>query len=302
MGLDHGRFAQAALAGSLILWLLLGGPWRLGRADIGRVIGGAADLGDADDRPDRALRLSFRIHRYRRPRHRRTRTRPTCRSARAAKSIIGRRLGGEFVVAGKVNNVPASFLFDTGASTVVIRAQDAKKMGIDTATLDYDVRVTTANGAAMAAETRLDQLSVGPIVIRNVRALIAKPGALSENLLGMSFLERLDSYSVERGRLVLKARRSGLSAVIRARRASLSGLSQCGSSATSAKRASRERRTSPAKHGDCASLTQHFKSRPPAAPASRASAPAGRRRRRTGPACGRRHVVQPHAALKARAI
>ena len=42
--------------------------------------------------------------------------------------------------------------------------------------------------------------------MRNVRALVARPGALSENLLGMSFLERLQSYSVERGELVLKAR------------------------------------------------------------------------------------------------
>ena len=42
LGLDHGRFAQAALAGVLILWLLLGGPWRLRRADIGRALGGAA--------------------------------------------------------------------------------------------------------------------------------------------------------------------------------------------------------------------------------------------------------------------
>ena len=57
----------------------------------------------------------------------------------------------------------------------------------------------------MAATTHLDKISVGPIVIRNVRALVAKPGALSESLLGMSFLERLQSYSVERGRLVLKA-------------------------------------------------------------------------------------------------
>ena len=59
---------------------------------------------------------------------------------------------------------------------------------------------------AMAAATRLDKVSVGPIVIRNGRALVAKPGALSESLLGMSFLERLQSYSVERGRLVLKAK------------------------------------------------------------------------------------------------
>ena len=120
--------------------------------------------------------------------------------------IINQRLGGQFVIPGKVNNVPSTFLFDTGASTVVIRAQDAKKMGLQTSALDFDVEVTTANGSAMAAETRLDELSVGPIVLHNVRALIARPGALSENLLGMSFLERLKSYTVERDRLVMVAK------------------------------------------------------------------------------------------------
>ena len=66
--------------------------------------------------------------------------------------------------------------------------------------------VTTANGAAMAAEVRRDSIEVGPIVMRNVRALVARPGALEESLLGMSFLERLKSYAVERGRLILTAR------------------------------------------------------------------------------------------------
>jgi len=41
---------------------------------------------------------------------------------------------------------------------------------------------------------------------RNVAALVARKGALGESLLGMSFLERLQSYSVERGRLVLKGK------------------------------------------------------------------------------------------------
>jgi aspartyl protease family protein len=88
----------------------------------------------------------------------------------------------------------------------VLRAQDAAKVGVDAAGLDFDVSVVTANGAAMAATTRLDKISVGPIVIRDVRALVARPGALSESLLGMSFLDRLRSYSVERGRLVLKGK------------------------------------------------------------------------------------------------
>jgi len=42
--------------------------------------------------------------------------------------------------------------------------------------------------------------------MRDVRALVARPGALSESLLGMSFLDRLQGYSVERGRLVLKGK------------------------------------------------------------------------------------------------
>jgi aspartyl protease family protein len=205
LGLDHGHFAQAAIAGALVFWLLPRGLRRLGRADIGRVLGGALTWAALMialtglyayrfEFSDFADRVMAELNPAAEP-----------MIGQGGEVIINRRLGGEFVVAAKVNNVPASFLFDTGASTVVIRAQDAKKMGLDTAALDYDVRVTTANGAAMAAETRLDQLSVGPIVVRNVRALIARPGALSENLLGMSFLERLDSYAVERGKLVLKA-------------------------------------------------------------------------------------------------
>ena len=70
---------------------------------------------------------------------------------------------------------------------------------------NIDAPVTTANGAALAAEVRLDQVAVGPIVMRNVAALVARPGALDESLLGMSFLGRLKSYAVERGRLVLTA-------------------------------------------------------------------------------------------------
>jgi aspartyl protease family protein len=205
LGLDHGRFAQAGLAGALLVWLLLGGPWRLSRADLGRALGGVLTWAALTialtglyayrfEFTNLADRVIAELHPIE----------PLV--GQGGEVIIGRRLGGEFLISAKVNNSTANFLFDTGASTVVIRAQDAKKMGIEPAALDYDVRVTTANGAAMAAETRLDQLSVGPIVVHNVRALIARPGALSENLLGMSFLERLDSYSVQRDRLVLKAR------------------------------------------------------------------------------------------------
>ncbi|RBP13872.1 aspartyl protease family protein [Roseiarcus fermentans] len=127
-------------------------------------------------------------------------------TGQGGEAIVGRRLGGAFAVTTHINGARATLLFDTGASMVVLTAADARRAGINTAELVYDVPVTTANGAAMAAETRLDQISVGPIVMRKVSALVARPGALEESLLGMSFLERLKSYSVERGKLVMTAK------------------------------------------------------------------------------------------------
>jgi len=89
---------------------------------------------------------------------------------------------------------------------VVLTAEDARRAGVETSRLVFDVPVSTANGAAMAAETRLEQIAVGPIVMRNVPAMVARRGALDESLLGMSFLERLKSYTVERDRLILVAK------------------------------------------------------------------------------------------------
>ncbi len=121
-------------------------------------------------------------------------------------AIVARRLGGEFAVTAHINGARTTLIFDTGASMVVLTAADARRAGINTAGLGYDVPVTTANGGAMAAEVELNQIAVGAIVMRKVPALVAKPGALVESLLGMSFLERLKSYAVERGKLILTAK------------------------------------------------------------------------------------------------
>ena len=85
-------------------------------------------------------------------------------------------------------------IVDTGASTIVLRPADARKAGIDPKSLTYRVPVLTANGRAMAARVRLDSVAIGPLDRKNVDALVAQPGALTQSLLGMSFLSRLRSY------------------------------------------------------------------------------------------------------------
>jgi aspartyl protease family protein len=119
---------------------------------------------------------------------------------------VVRRRGGDFVIEARANGRPLLFVFDTGASSVVLRAEDARRIGIDVSKLAYLSVVSTANGVARAAETTIDSLSVGTITQRRVRALVAQPGALMQSLLGQSFLGKLDSYSVEKDRLVLRGR------------------------------------------------------------------------------------------------
>jgi aspartyl protease family protein len=107
---------------------------------------------------------------------------------------IRKRPDGHFVVSTVANGVPLKMLVDTGASTVVLRPEDAQRLRIDVDRLRYLVPVHTANGTTYAASVRLESLSVGKISLKDVDALVAKQGTLRDNLLGMSFLNRLTSY------------------------------------------------------------------------------------------------------------
>ena len=117
---------------------------------------------------------------------------------------IRRQLDGQFVARTRVNGVPVNMIVDTGATTVVLRPEDARRLGIDLGKLSYSVPVRTANGTSMAARIRLKTITVGSVNIRNVEALISRPGALHQSLLGMSFLSRLRSYEFSGDFLTLR--------------------------------------------------------------------------------------------------
>jgi aspartyl protease family protein len=120
--------------------------------------------------------------------------------------VISRRVGGSFVVDGRVNDRDMRFIFDTGASTMVLTPESARSVGINPDSLSYVVPVSTANGRTLAAMVVLDRVTVGSITEQRVRALVTRPGQLRENLLGMTFLERLASYEVRNNRLILRGR------------------------------------------------------------------------------------------------
>lgn len=118
---------------------------------------------------------------------------------------IRRMGGGQFVARARVNGVSLRMIVDTGASSVVLTQGDAQRVGINVGGLRYIVPVQTANGTSYAARVQLRDINVGDVGLTRVEALVAKPGALHQSLLGMSFLSRLRSYEFSGDFLTLRS-------------------------------------------------------------------------------------------------
>ena len=117
---------------------------------------------------------------------------------------IRKRLDGHFNANVDVNGKQIAMIVDTGASSIVLTPEDATKAGIDIRNLAYNIPVLTANGRTFAARVRLDKVAIGPVDRANVDALVAKHGAMTQSLLGMSFLSRLRSYEFSGDFLTLR--------------------------------------------------------------------------------------------------
>lgn len=122
---------------------------------------------------------------------------------KAAAVEIQRGAGGEFTLRAKINGVTAPMVVDTGATSVVLTYETAKAAGLPLELLDYDVDVETAGGRTKAARLTLDRLAIGKLVERSVPALVVPHGQMKTNLLGMSFLDRLERWEVRSDRLML---------------------------------------------------------------------------------------------------
>jgi len=110
----------------------------------------------------------------------------------------------QYYVNADVNRRSARFLVDTGASYVALRDSDARNAGIYTSYTDYTYPVHTANGETKAAFVTIDEIEIDGLRIEGVKAFILQDEQLAVNLLGMSFLSRLESVEARRGELVLR--------------------------------------------------------------------------------------------------
>jgi aspartyl protease family protein len=111
---------------------------------------------------------------------------------------------GHFRTEGRIDGQRVAFMVDTGASMVALNETSAARFGLHPSRADYNATVTTANGIVKGARARLAMVELGELTVRDVDALVLPDEALSENLLGLSFLSKLKRFAYANGQMVLE--------------------------------------------------------------------------------------------------
>ena len=124
-------------------------------------------------------------------------------SAGRSVTIEGDRLG-HFQAEASIDGRHIRLMVDTGASVVALTHEDAAAAGFRPFPSDFSRKVATANGEVAVAPIRIREMRVGDITVRDVDAVVVPKGLLGTSLLGMSFLNRLGSFDIGRGRLTLR--------------------------------------------------------------------------------------------------
>jgi aspartyl protease family protein len=122
--------------------------------------------------------------------------------ATSRKVVLSANDYGHFHALAQIKGQQVEFMTDTGATYVALSYETAQKLGL-AQNLRFNGRSTTANGVARVASIVLDAIRVGDITVKDVQAVIAEPGRMSQNLLGMSFIKQLSGFELNGARLTL---------------------------------------------------------------------------------------------------
>ncbi len=111
---------------------------------------------------------------------------------------------GHFLAAAEINGQEVDFMTDTGATYVALSYETAQKLGLAPQNMRFTGRSTTANGVARVASTEIEAIRIGDITVKNVQAVVAEPGRLTQNLLGMSFISQLSGFELNGATLTMR--------------------------------------------------------------------------------------------------
>jgi aspartyl protease family protein len=111
---------------------------------------------------------------------------------------------GHYIADISVDGRVMRMLVDTGASLVALRESDARAAGLDGSFTGRSYSLSTANGIVEARGVRIREMRLGSIIVRDIDAVVLPDAQLSSNLLGMSFLNKLQGFEVSGRELILR--------------------------------------------------------------------------------------------------
>jgi len=121
--------------------------------------------------------------------------------AGAQELVLRRNSMGHYVLPGTINGRAVVFLLDTGATHVAVPSQLGAELGL---VPGARMNAQTANGTIEVRATRIDELGIGPFLLRDISANLNPGMHDNEVLLGMSALKRFE-FTQRDNLLILRA-------------------------------------------------------------------------------------------------
>ncbi len=116
--------------------------------------------------------------------------------------VIPRGEDGYYHVELRVNGVVSQFIVDTGSNFVTITEAEARRLGIDTDALDFNLVAESSNGKIAAAMLTVDSIQLYGRTEKDVETVVLK-SSMPTSLLGMSYLSRFSNISISGSNMVL---------------------------------------------------------------------------------------------------
>ena len=109
--------------------------------------------------------------------------------AKPKETVLERSHGGHFYVDAEVNGQLVHFVVDTGATSVALTVDDARRIGLPFSTGEFEVVGSGASGPVRGKSVMLDKVSVDGKEVRGVSGAVLE--GLGISLLGQSYLSRI---------------------------------------------------------------------------------------------------------------
>jgi aspartyl protease family protein len=114
--------------------------------------------------------------------------------AKPKETLLERSDGGHFYVDAEVNGQLVHFVVDTGATSVALTVDDARRIGVPFSSGEFSVVGTGASGPVRGKSITLDKVSVDGKEVRGVRGAVLE--GLGISLLGQSYLSRISGVEM----------------------------------------------------------------------------------------------------------